>query len=43
MRKKKNFRLVFLTAFIALLWSCRNEDFAKGEKDPQRNRLHPKV
>lgn len=37
MRKKNIFRLVFLTAFIALLWSCRNEDFAKGEKDPQRN------
>lgn len=37
MRKKIILRLLLLTAFMALLWSCRNEDFAKGETEPQRN------
>lgn len=30
-------RLSLLTVFLALLWSCRNEDFASGETKPQRN------
>lgn len=30
-------RLCLLTVFLALLWSCRNEDFAGNETKPQRN------
>lgn len=37
MRKKIILRLSILTAFMVLLWSCRNEDFAKSETNPQRN------
>lgn len=37
MRKKIILRLFFLTAFMALLWSCRSEDFAKNESESQRN------
>lgn len=31
MRKKIILRLVFLTAFMALLWSCRSEDLFQQE------------
>ena len=37
MRKKIILRLSILTVFLTLLWSCHNEDFAKGETEPQRN------
>ncbi|WP_449401329.1 hypothetical protein [Chryseobacterium wanjuense] len=37
MRKKLFLRLSLLIVFMTLLWSCRNEDFAKGEPEPQRN------
>jgi hypothetical protein len=37
MRKKMSLRLSLLTVFLTLLWSCHNEDFAKGETAPQRN------
>ncbi|WP_185288765.1 hypothetical protein [Chryseobacterium lactis] len=30
-------RLSVLAVFLALLWSCRGEDFAKAETNPQRN------
>ncbi|GAA5094956.1 hypothetical protein GCM10023210_27130 [Chryseobacterium ginsengisoli] len=37
MRKKIVLRLSVLIVFLILLWSCHNEDFAKGETEPQRN------
>ncbi|GAA4153733.1 hypothetical protein GCM10022217_09830 [Chryseobacterium ginsenosidimutans] len=37
MRKKMSLRLSLLTVFLTFLWSCHNEDFAKGETVPQRN------
>ncbi|WP_428067993.1 hypothetical protein [Chryseobacterium gambrini] len=37
MKRKIILRLAFLTAFLTLLWSCRNEDFIQAEKNPQRN------
>lgn len=37
MRKKMILRLSVLAVFLALLWSCRGEDFAKAETNPQRN------
>jgi hypothetical protein len=37
MRRKIILRLSLLIAFLTLLWSCHNEDFAKGETAPQRN------
>ncbi len=37
MRKKIIFRLSVLIVFLTVLWSCHNEDFAKGETEPQRN------
>lgn len=37
MRKKIILKLSLLTVFLALLWSCRNEDLASGETKPQRN------
>lgn len=37
MRKKMILRLSVLAVFLALLWSCRSEDFTKAETNPQRN------
>ncbi|WP_345200081.1 hypothetical protein [Chryseobacterium ginsengisoli] len=37
MTKKMISWLSILTVFLTLLWSCHNEDFAKGETEPQRN------
>jgi hypothetical protein len=37
MRRKIILRLSLLIAFMTVLWSCHNEDFAKGETEPQRN------
>lgn len=37
MRKKMILRLSVLAVFLTLLWSCRSEDFAKIETNPQRN------
>lgn len=37
MRKKIILRLSVLIVFLTVLWSCHNEDFAKGEAEPQRN------
>ena len=37
MTKKLISWLSILTVFLTLLWSCHNEDFAKGEAEPQRN------
>lgn len=40
MKRKIILRLCLLTVFLALLWSCRNEDFASGETKPQRNNVN---
>ncbi|WP_345203660.1 hypothetical protein [Chryseobacterium ginsengisoli] len=37
MTKKMISWLSILTVLLTLLWSCHNEDFAKGEAEPQRN------
>ncbi|WP_157845077.1 hypothetical protein [Chryseobacterium indologenes] len=35
MRKKNILRLSFLTVLLALLWSCRSEDFLPQESSVQ--------
>ncbi|WP_449388534.1 hypothetical protein [Chryseobacterium lineare] len=37
MKRKVILSLSFLIVFLAILWSCHNEDFTKGETNPQRN------
>ncbi|WP_345204696.1 hypothetical protein, partial [Chryseobacterium ginsengisoli] len=37
MKRKMISWLSILTVFLTLLGSCHNEDFAKGEAEPQRN------
>lgn len=37
MKRKIILSLSFLIVFLAILWSCHNEDFTKGETNPQRN------
>lgn len=37
MKRKIILSLSFLIVFLAILWSCHNEDFTKSETNPQRN------